>query len=103
MSRTGLIVVLVAVLGNAGCNRCDAPEKITYGADCTPVPAGTIGCEGGPSFGAPNGRVPDPDKTFPVGCSVQLPFCVGAYPDSVQGCTCQRSRPDSKPTWVCPV
>jgi hypothetical protein len=77
---------------------CTPPAELTY--LCAPLPLGAPdSCAGGPSlFDAPK---PDLDKAFPVGCEAKLPFCVGAYPNSVQTCYCQNNG--SANEWVCPV
>lgn len=81
-----------------GCgDTCDAPEEPEY--DCTPAVSGTANTCGGPMW---NGVTYDQDKVFPVGCTVRLPACVGAYPDSVQTCTCGLGGSDP-PKWGCPV
>ena len=98
--RSGLAAALVLLaaggflLGAAGCNRCGAPDEITY--SCKPADPGTEGCVGPPA-GYPRGR-----EIYPLGCQVQLPECLEAYPDSVKRCTCQLVF-SPKPEWSCPI
>ena len=77
---------------------CMPPAELTY--LCDPLPLGAPdSCAGGPAlYDQPR---PDLDKAFPVGCEAQLPFCVGAYPNSVQTCYCQTWT--GTPEWSCPV
>jgi hypothetical protein len=77
---------------------CTPPAQLTY--SCEPMPLGTPStCTGGPAFG---GRPQaDTDKAFPVGCEAAYPFCVAAYPNSVQTCYCQYPGTDFE--WTCPV
>ncbi len=97
---------LFLVLASTGCRKdadqCDPPATTTYA--CAPAPTGSDGCTGGPGFGATT--APDPDKTFPIGCTASLPQCAGAYPSEVQTCSCERvgaADAGLKPTWTCPI
>ena len=77
---------------------CTPPAELTY--SCAAVPLGSAdSCAGGPALY--NDPKPDLDKAFPLDCEAQLPFCVAAYPNSVQTCYCQNWT--GTPEWSCPV
>ena len=84
-------LALAWLLAGAGCKQqqCDPPDQTVY--SCQPLPAGSSGCKGGPAFGNPSGGARDPDKVFPLGCSVQLPFCLFDSPTSFQTCQCREA------------
>ena len=61
--------------------QCHAPMHTMY--SCAPVPAGSVGCHGGPVWfkGAPDQHdggalQDDPDAVFPVGCRATIPDCL---------------------------
>jgi hypothetical protein len=106
----GALALVAGLLAAGGCKqRCDPPRETTY--SCQPLPAGSTGCQGGPAFGSPTGGPRDPDKVFPLGCAVQIPFCLFDAPTAVQTCSCRegKSSPDAGtdggagPSWVCAV
>jgi hypothetical protein len=95
--------VVIAILAcAAACNsddgRCDPPDELTY--NCEPMPLGTPDtCQGGPAFdGMPQA---DTDKAFPVNCEASYPFCVEAYPASVQTCYCSTDGMTFQ--WFCQI
>ena len=83
---------------SADVSPCTPPAELTY--DCTPVPFGTPNsCSGGAHL--PWDPDPNPGNAYPLGCNALLPFCVGAYPNAVQECTCDDFA--GTPEWICPV
>lgn len=95
-------VLCSAVVGLAACGNdssCGAPSQTEY--SCQPLAQGSAGgCTGGPKFQTlPQ---PDPDKTFPLGCTATLPLC-STY-RSPQTCTCsQDMQTPSRIGWQCPI
>jgi hypothetical protein len=100
-----VVLAMAGATGGLGCGvECPAPDKAIYSCQSTMVAPGAQGCVGGAQMTS-GGGVSDPDKVFPVGCMVRLPYCLGAYPGSVASCTCQEtnfSGADSRFSWGCP-
>jgi hypothetical protein len=80
-------LVVITLLVGASCGEatdgvhCTPPDATTYA--CEPIPAGTYGCVGGPTWMSHRtGEVhhDDPDLTFPVGCRAEVPECGCCYP-----------------------
>lgn len=70
---------------------CDAPERTRY--SCEPVPTGSMGCVGGPTWEPSRSaddelRQDDPALTFPIGCRAEIPDCSGFYPANPRPFVC---------------
>jgi hypothetical protein len=104
MNFVRLSVIAGLLFASAYCSNpvCAPPATTTY--SCEAITAGSNGCVGGPPAG-PSAGAPslDTDKTFPVGCVAQVPYCVPAYPSEVQICTCLDASGSggTAPGWVC--
>jgi len=96
-TRLILLGVLIFTVGIGCGNRCGHPGAVTF--SCKPVDRGTEGCRGSPDPAATSGR----DDVFPVGCRVEFPECLLAYPDSVKTCDCRKLTDSEMPLWWCPV
>ncbi len=83
-------------------DNCGAPAAITYDCVASAADAGAPGCTAGPApFG---GDPPDPDKTFPNGCTATLTSCSTAYPNDPERCRCEPDALlDGGLAWICPV
>lgn len=98
MTRLAALLFVLGACGSDGADDCDPPTQPEY--SCAAVALGTPDtCSGGAPV---NGMATDPDKAFPIGCQVELPICVAAFPNEVQTCTCTEFG-DDVPQWVCPV
>jgi len=93
-----VLASLVAITGSCSYPEplCKPPAQTTY--SCSPLPAGSFGCAGGPRWSAPDGSMhqDDPDKVFPVGCRAEIPDCSPYYMGSPRGFECSSSQP---PMW----
>ena len=78
-------IVIVTASCALGCGSddvgpsCTLPNETMY--SCQPVPNGSHGCVGGPVWSAVQRPIDgslhrdDDDKTFPVGCTADIPDC----------------------------
>lgn len=78
---------------------CMPPGAVSV--SCEPLPEGTTepGCSG-PAMNwtpVPGG---DADTVWPIGCQVQYPYCLEAYPSFVAECFCLEGL---APSWNCPI
>ncbi len=85
-------VALTAGLLGAGCSdgdTCDLPTTTHY--SCEPIPAGSFGCVGGPTY--LSGRddqwhADDLETTFPVECRAGVPDCSSNFRGSLRTFEC---------------
>lgn len=73
--------LIMAAMWCGGCwwePSCDPPDTVEF--ECQPIPAGSPGCVGGPTYPEYGHYLTiDADKTFPFGCNVHLPQCDPNY------------------------
>lgn len=67
------LVLLVCVALGSGCALvCDVPDDAKPTYSCEPLPAGSLGCVGGPLEDSP-------DRTFQPNCRAEIPSCESEY------------------------
>lgn len=78
----------------AGCgDTCELPEHTTY--NCAPLPAGAVGCVGGPVWTEVEGgeqHQDDANKVFPNNCYAEIPDCSDYYKGEPRTFQCSAGR-----------
>lgn len=93
-----LLLALIGCQADGDADYCPAPSTVEA-VGCDPIPSGSRGCVGGPMID--DTQQLDPDATYPVGCKVTMPWCLGAYPNSPSETTCTDEL--GEPMWIHPI